>query len=280
LGPTIALLTDFGLDDAYVGIMKAVIRTICPSADFIDISHSISPQQICEAAFALLNAYPYFPAGTIFLVVVDPGVGGERRPIAVRGRNYTFVAPDNGLLSFALSEMDSFDAVELSNVTFHKPPVSHTFHGRDIFAPVAAYLACGKALEHFGKSVTDLQMLPVPEIVVENERLLGDVLHIDRFGNIISSIGEFAFTGQHTLRLRPRFGPGDKVWYVTDDRLQLEIGGYLLRQVRRSYTEVKRGDALLLIDSNGFLELAINQGNAAAAFGLQVGDKLNIKVLT
>jgi S-adenosylmethionine hydrolase len=204
LGPTIALITDFGIEDSYVGIMKGVMRKICPTADFIDISHSITRQNAREAALTLMNAYRYFPAGTIFLVVVDPGVGSERRPVAVSGDEYFFVAPDNGVLSYTLAELELLQAVSLSKEEYHLELVSQTFHGRDIFSPAAAHLAAGIALSELGEAIEDLQRLPAPELRLLKDRLLGEVTHIDHFGNVVTSIGELIRAGKNTIRLKPR----------------------------------------------------------------------------
>src|SRR5664279_4495717 len=151
----IVLLTDFGTTDSYVGVMKGVMLGIAPDAQFVDLTHAIEPQNIRQAAFTLLNSYRFFPAGTIFLVVVDPGVGSERKPIAVCAggsfaEGYTFVAPDNGVLSYVLHELGDAQAVELDNPAYHLAGISYTFHGRDIFAPAVAHLAAGIALDQLG----------------------------------------------------------------------------------------------------------------------------------
>jgi hypothetical protein len=193
--PTIALLTDFGISDIYVGVMKAVMRTICPTAQFIDITHSIQPQNVAQGAFALYNAYQFFPIGTIFLVVVDPGVGSQRRAIVAQYNGYKFVAPDNGVLSYVLNDSRQ-EIVELTNSAYRLKQTSATFHGRDIFAPAAAHLAAGKALLELGAPPDDMIRLPSPRMEIYGSRVTGEVLHIDHFGNIVTSIGTLTWENE------------------------------------------------------------------------------------
>jgi S-adenosylmethionine hydrolase len=273
---TVALLTDFGLDDVYVGVMKGVMRGICAEVDFIDVTHRIEAQSVREGAFALLNSYAYFPQGTVFLVIVDPAVGSARRPIAVQAGGYAFVAPDNGVLSYTLRQFDDLQAVELNLPQFHRQSISATFHGRDVFAPVAAHLAEGRRLDEIGTPISGLFEFPLPYLEVEAQRIMGEVLHIDHFGNVITSIGKVAWREQR-LELSPidnrqpmaRFGADSVVIYVQDERI---FG------VQRAYHEVERGQLLAQIDSNGYLELAVNQGNAAKRLQLTVGDRIEIRL--
>ncbi len=275
---TIALLSDFGTQDAYVGIMKGVMRGICPDADFIDVTHEIRPQAVGEAAFMLFNAYRYFPLGTVFLVVVDPGVGSARRAIALSDGDYGFVAPDNGVLSYALTALETVQAVSLTRREYHLQPVSQTFHGRDIFAPAAAYLAAGARLVDMGEVIEDVKRLAPPDFRLLDDRLVGEVMHVDHFGNVITSMGEFAFAGKNTLRLTPRFGDVQQVRYFTEDRLVVTCNGQVIRGVKQNYSSTGKGTLLMLLDSNGFLELAINQGNCAARLGLKVGDRIEVMI--
>jgi S-adenosylmethionine hydrolase len=239
--------------------------------------HTVRPQAVREAAFMLFNTYRYFPRGTVFLVVVDPGVGSTRRAIAVSDGDFSFVAPDNGVLSYVLAELEEVQAVSLTKPDYQLQPVSHTFHGRDIFAPAAAHLAAGARLSDLGDPVTDLQQLDLPLFRVLEDHLVGEVLHVDHFGNVISSLGEFAFAGPNTLRLSARFTELPEPRYFTGDRLSLKVGGQTLRGVHQSYSEHDPGSLLMLIDSNGFLEIAMKQGSAAAVLGLQVGDRIEVK---
>ncbi|NJL58241.1 SAM-dependent chlorinase/fluorinase, partial [bacterium] len=198
---TIALLTDFGLNDVYVGVMKGVIAGINPQARLLDITHAIPPQDVRQGALSLLDAYPYFPAGTIFLVVIDPGVGTARQPIAVQAGGYRFVAPDNGVLSYALATFDTLQVAALNNPDYRLPNVSQTFHGRDIFAPAAAHLAAGVPLALMGDALPDITRLPRPQLTVEGGHITGEVVHIDRFGNVITSIQRLTWQGNDRLTL-------------------------------------------------------------------------------
>jgi S-adenosylmethionine hydrolase len=275
---TIALLTDFGNDDIYVGVMKGVMRGIHPQADFIDITHTISPQHVREAAFSLSNAFRYFPKGTVFLVVVDPGVGSMRRPIAVQASGYTFIAPDNGVLSYALAFADHVEAVALDNPDYHLKNVSQTFHGRDIFAPVSAHLANGVPLAEIGSSVTDLVSLPVPRLEISPSSVQGEVLHIDRFGNLITSIGRLSWVDAERMTLYPAFG--EELFSVPINLSQAEVwvNQQNVSTIQRSYSDVRRGELLALLGSSGYLEISVNQGNAAQRLDVAVGDPVELKL--
>lgn len=271
---TIALLTDFGLTDAYVGVMKGVMLGLHPRAALVDITHGIQPQNVRQAALTLLTAYRYFPAGTVFLVVVDPGVGSTRRPVAVQAGDYGFVAPDNGVLSYTLAQLDAVRVVELETPT----GVSSTFHGRDIFAPAAARLARGDALGALGSPVGDLVQLPAPRLSVAPGTIRGEVVHIDHFGNVVTSIGRLERSARQTLTLRPAFG-GD-VTPLTVDAMsaQVSAGGVQVRGIHATYSEVEPGTLLALVGSSGLLELGVNQGSAAARLGVRIGDTVDVTV--
>ena len=204
--PVITLLTDFGLSDAYVGTMKGAILSICPGAQLIDLTHTIQPQNVRQAAYVLLTAYRYFPPHTIFLVVVDPGVGTARRPIAVATDHGFYVAPDNGVLSYIQPHVHIQQIVTLENSDYWLPIISQTFHGRDIFGPAAAHLASGVPITDFGPVIPRLVTLPDPRLEITSAAIHGEVLHIDHFGNIITSIGRLMWTGPDTLHLDPQFG--------------------------------------------------------------------------
>ncbi|RMG86329.1 MAG: hypothetical protein D6712_07790, partial [Chloroflexi bacterium] len=205
--PTIVLLTDFGVTDIYVGVMKGVMRAICPSATFIDLTHAVQPQNVREGAYHLFNSYRYFPEGTVFLVVVDPGVGSARRPIIVRANGYTFIAPDNGILAYTLQDLGGeYEAYELANPEYHMPDMSVTFHGRDIFAPGAAHAAAGVPLAQFGPRLEQIKSLPTPQMVIQEHKISGEVMHIDHFGNVATSIGKLRWLAPERLRLEPCFG--------------------------------------------------------------------------
>src|SRR5438093_1720880 len=191
--PVIALLTDFGTRDHYVGAMKGAALSICPDATLVDISHDLPAHDVLAAALELAASYKYFPAGTIFLVVVDPGVGSIRRGIAAEAGDHKFVAPDNGVLTAVFDEHPPKRVVELSERRYARPTVSRTFEGRDRFAPAAAWLAKGIELVALGRPAGDIQRLDLPRPVVEAGRISGRVLHVDRFGNLITNIDRRTF---------------------------------------------------------------------------------------
>lgn len=274
----IALLTDFGTTDAYVGIMKAVMMRIAPNTQFIDITHQIQPQNVNQAAFALLNSYRYFPSSTIFLCVVDPGVGGTRHPVAVNAGGYTFVAPDNGLLTHTLAEIGQFTAVTLTNSDYQLSPVSNTFHGRDIFAPTAAHLAVGVPLENFGTTITELHQLPKPVLEIEPLQITGQVIYTDHFGNIITSIGELSWSNRDQLIFRPRFSDTTQSLTIYPSQITVEIKDLTLSAIQRTYGETPQNHPLALISSGGFLEIAVNQGNAASRYNITTGVPVTLKI--
>ncbi len=278
MASTIALLTDFGTQDTYVGVIKAVMQGINPAAQFIDLTHEIRPQNVRQAALTLLNAYRYFPVGTVFLTVVDPGVGGARKAIAASGGGYHFVAPDNGLLSYVLDELPDKVIVELTNPDYRLPSVSHTFHGRDIFAPAAAHLAAGVPLESLGTAQSNYARQMMPMVNVTESAIIGQVLYSDHFGNIITSIGTFEWMSEGQVQLSPRFKKGLAPVTLAADTVTIKAGQVSLTGIQRSYSSSKLGEPLALIDSNGFLEIAINQGNAASRLNLPMTTQVIIQI--
>lgn len=270
----IALLTDFGTSDIYVGVMKGVIASINPNAQLIDLTHRIEPQNVRQAALSLMNAYRYFPPGTVFLTVVDPGVGSTRRPIAVRAGNYQFVAPDNGLLSYTLAQLGEATAVELEAPDSE---ISHTFHGRDVFAPAAARLAAGVPLEKLGQPLAKVIAMPFPQLSVTGRRVLGEVTHIDRFGNLTTSIGVMRWVTGERLLLKPAFGDSDaESLPISSESATVRIGQSRITGIRHTYSEAERGKLLTLVGSAGFLEISMNQANAAAALDVAIGDTVEL----
>jgi hypothetical protein len=247
---------------------------------FIDLTHDIRPQNVRQAALTLLNAYRYFPAGTVFLTVVDPGVGGARKAIAATGGGYHFVAPDNGLLSYVLDELPEKQIVELTNPDYRLPHVSHTFHGRDIFAPAAAYLAAGVPLESLGNPQANYAKQMMPMVNVTEKAIVGQVLYNDHFGNIITSIGTFEWIDDGQLLLTPRFKKGLVPVTLAADQVTITVGQVKLKGIQRTYSAGKLGEPLALIDSSGFLEIAINQGNAAARLNLPMTTQVVIHLGT
>ena len=277
MNPTIALLTDFGLEDIYAGVMKGVILDICPDARLVDITHAIEPQHVRQGAIALRDACTYFPHGTIFLVVVDPGVGSDRRLVAVRAGGYAFVGPDNGVLTYALEKLDADQQiVELLNPEFRLPQVSTTFHGRDVFAPAAAHLAAGVPLERLGPSLERLVQLPRPELNIVGASVTGEITQIDHFGNVTTSIGQLRWVQEDRLLLEPSVEPQRGPLMVNASEAAVTLNGQTIHEIRVSYSEALRGDLLALVGSTGYLELAVNQGNAAQRLEASVGNRVEL----
>lgn len=262
----VTLTTDFGLQDAYVAIMKGVILKIAPEAQVIDYTHGINPGNIVEAAYLLRSGYRYFPRGTVHVVVVDPGVGSDRRAIVVQTPEATFVGPDNGVFTLVVEDArqdwgNSVQTIELTERRFWLPEVSATFHGRDIFAPSAAWLARGTALHEFGRALTTLTTaqlsLPVP---LGARELQGQIIHIDRFGNCITNITE-----EHLYK------------HELGQRIVVQIIDQQLPGLFRTYMDGPPGTPMCLIGSSGHVELAVFNGNAAQYLGVAIGDKLRVR---
>lgn len=253
----ITLTTDFGMRDPYVGSMKGVIHRIAANVHIVDLTHDISPQDVLEAALFLATAAPHFPAGTVHVAVVDPGVGGPRRAIAAQAAGQVFVCPDNGILSLVEREYGIDHARAISNSALMREFVSATFHGRDVFAPVAAHLVRGVPMELVGEPAGSLIGLDVPGVEEAASGLLrGRIIHIDRFGNAISNVA------RHRIQDRPV--------------RQVRSGGFVMREVFRTYSDVPVGDPVVLFGSCDFLEIAINKGNASEIIGLARGDELEV----
>ena len=253
----ITLLTDFGDRDVYVGVMKGAIARIDPGLRTIDLTHQIPPQNLLAARFALLNAYPYFPDDTVHVAVVDPGVGSSRRCIAVKLTTGYVVCPDNGLCSGILDR--AISAVELTNTNYWRvPEPSNTFHGRDIFAPVGAYLAKGISLNDLGTAIdlASLVRLNLPEVEVSRSQITGSIQYIDHFGNLITNIPAKLLVG--------------KSWQVQIDPQAINSGN--------TYGDVATGKAISLIGSHGWVEIAINGGNASAELNLTWRDRIQLTV--
>ncbi len=267
----ITLTTDFGTRDAYVAAMKGVMLDICPEARFVNITHQISPQDVMEAAFVLRQAVPYFPADTVHLVVVDPGVGTGRRPVAVQHGAHHYVGPDNGIFPLVLGTSSPSQAVELDRKPFWRTTSpSQTFHGRDIFAPVAAHVAAGQALSEMGSRVNELKPLRWAEPIADDEGLQGWVVHIDRFGNCITNISRSTLAAS---------APDDT---TADGALPIEsgfkcfVGSSSFTSIRPTYGDVAEGEPLLLFGSSDFLEVSVNAGNAAELLDIRKGDSVNL----
>ena len=259
--PIITLTTDFGTRDPWVGIMKGVMLGICPEARLVDLSHDIAPQDVLEGALCLEAAASFFPAGTIHLAVVDPGVGSSRRPLALRAGGQCYVGPDNGLLSLVLDGSGGHvDAVELTEPKYRLLPTSQTFHGRDIFAPAAAHLALGVRLERLGPAVTDPVRLVLPAARHGDGLVRGEVIGVDRFGNLLTSL-----TGKDVAALE---GP----W-----TLVVEIGDVRVDGLVPTYSSARPGGMGAVVGSTGRLEVFVREGSARSALGLGRGAPVVVK---
>jgi S-adenosylmethionine hydrolase len=252
--PLIALLTDFGLADHYVGTMKGVVLGICPEATLVDITHDIPAHDVRTGARQLAAAYRYFPAGTIFLVVIDPGVGSTRRGIAAETAEHRFVAPDNGVLSAVFDEVPPRRVVELTERKFARPTISRTFEGRDRFAPAAAWLACGTAITALGRSAPAPLRLTWPAVVECGDAVSGEVELVDRFGNLITNLDR---------GLVERFVQGGAA--------DISIAGRPVPRLVATYAEAAAGELCALLGSSDRLEIAVRGGSAARQLGLGVG---------
>jgi len=270
----ITLTTDFGVDDAYVATMKGVILSINPGANIVDITHSIEPQNIRQAAFILDYSYRYFPKKTVHVAIVDPGVGSERRGVVLKTPSALFVAPDNGVLSYVINELSSnedltvqyskdqdlvtlgngFEAIAITEPRFWRHPVSTTFHGRDIFAPVAAALSLDISPYELGEKITSLQIFPIPKPFVDYQgNLAGNVLYIDHFGNLITNIKKSDLPGKDIL---------------------IEAAGHSIQGITNYYAE---GEGLMaIIGSSGYLEISLKNGNAADFLNIGIGDEIKV----
>jgi S-adenosylmethionine hydrolase len=252
--PVIALLTDFGTRDHYVGAMKGVIAGICPDASCIDITHDIEPHDVLAAALELSASYRFFPAGTVFLVVVDPGVGSSRRPMAADAGGFKFVGPDNGVLTLVFRESKPKRVVELTQRKYARPTVSRTFEGRDRFAPAAAWLSKGVDISVLGKSLAAWTMLDVPEPAVTDTQITAEVVRVDRFGNLITNLDRRAFE---------RFAEAGP--------FSICVGNRIIEKVVGTYAEAASGHACALFGSSDHLEIAVNGANAADRLQLARG---------
>lgn len=274
MNSVITLTTDFGADDAYVAIMKGVILSTNPEVNIVDITHSVEPQNVYQAAFILGYTYRYFPKKTVHVAVVDPGVGSERRGVILKTPSALFVAPDNGILSYVIDELSSskgsvaqyspdqdlvtlgkgFEVVAITEPRFWRQPVSTTFHGRDIFAPVAATLTLDISPYELGEKITSLHVFPILKPLVDYQgNLIGHILHIDHFGNLITNIKRVNLPGKD---------------------IPIEVAGRLIQGITDYYAE---GEELMaIIGSSGYLEIALKNGSAADFLNIGIGDEIKV----
>ncbi len=252
----IALLTDFGTSDGFVGSVKGVIKSINKNADIIDISHDITPFDILEASIVLNASYRYFPEKTIFVCVVDPGVGTERKPIAVETEKYIFIAPDNGLLTLPLKNEKIKSIVEISNKKYILERETETFHGRDIFAPAAAYLSKGVEIHQLGKKLNQIKKLNIPQPLKTDKEIVGQIIKFDRFGNGITNLTD-----------------------IPENPKEITVNGYKIQKVCKAFLEGEKDKLNLIKGSFGFYELFVPMDSAKDRFNLKTGEKVIVKLL-
>ena len=255
----ITFTTDFGLSDWFVGTMKGVVLGMAPQTQIIDISHAVPSGNRRAGAFALRSAFGYFPKGTVHVAVVDPGVGSNRRAIAVETRNYLFLGPDNGVLSWALIDEDVLAIHSLDHSKYFLPRVGRTFHGRDVFAPVAAHLAKGLPIAKLGWKQASFVRLPWPEPRVQRSKIRGEVLHLDKFGNAISNIDASAVSA-----------------LSVNAGIEVRLGRKRIGGLSPCFASVPQGQPVAVIGSSGFLEIAVNGGNAARLLKISIGNPVHV----
>jgi hypothetical protein len=264
--PVISLMTDFGIKDGTVGVMKGVIWGICPTAQISDLSHMIQAQNIYEAAYHFARSVPYFPKGSVHVVVVDPGVGTQRRPMAARIGDWFYVGPDNGSITGLLerAELQGWpcEFVDLNQKKYWLPNISHTFHGRDIFSPVAAHLANGVPLHELGSAIINPVRIHMPKPIKTENGWHGEVIHIDHFGNIASNIrAEHLDEGMNRK-----------------EQIQVKIKNQEIDGLVNTFGERSAGDLIALVGSTGNLGISVVNGNAAAGLGVKVGDIIEVHI--
>ena len=258
--PIITLTTDFGLKGPFVGSMKGVILEINPKVQIIDISHEINPFDLLDASFLISCAYPYFPAGSVHCIVVDPGVGSERRPILAVTKKYFFVAPDNGVLSYIFEKEEPVEVIHLRENEFFLKDVSQTFHGRDIFAPVSAWLTKGINPRCMGPPIQDYLKLTLPKagISEDKKRICGQVIHIDVFGNLLTNITRDLFHNRST------------------GELKVKVNDICIERICQAYDDLEKGAMGAVMGSQGYLELFANQDSLAKRWGIHKGDPVEL----
>jgi S-adenosylmethionine hydrolase len=278
VSPIIALITDFGAIDPFVGIMKGVIAKISPGIELIDITHNIPPGDIRRAAIILWQSKSYFPSGTIFLTVVDPGVGSSRRGLIISAGDHIYIGPDNGIFTFVIDSQPK--CWELKNQNYKLSHPSTTFHGRDIFAPAAAYTANGVPCSEFGPVVSNLQNLPAPRLSISPGQIQGEILHQDRFGNLLTSLGKIITFNQMTLGIEPWLDVGsessEKI-RITKSKSSLALpDGRVLPWVE-TFADLPEDECGVVIGSSGLLELVANRKSAADLLTLSSGEIITLQ---
>jgi len=276
--PLIALLTDFGNQDPFCGIMKGVLAKIAPGIPYIDISHEIPPGDIRHAAITLWQSRPYFPDGTVFLCVVDPGVGTDQRGIILQSGANTFIGPDNGIFTFILDQ--GFQAWELQNPEFALPNPTNTFHGRDIFAPAAAFVARGIPGSEFGRVIQDLILLSPPYLrSPDAQSLQGEILYADHFGNLLTSLGCFTHVNEEIIKFSPWFLSAKKPLTPQTfliNLIDINLPNGISLPLVSTFTEAPPEGCAALIGSCGLIEIVANQKSAAVMLDLHTGDHITL----
>ena len=262
--PIITLLTDFGTADSYAAAMKGAILTVHPEARIVDLTHEAPAHDIRAAAFLLKSCYPYFPRGTIHVAVVDPGVGGSRLPIILTTAEQYFIGPDNGIFTYVIETEEVRDVRSITARHYMRETVSPTFHGRDVFAPAAAYLARGVSKEAFGEPVAEPVRFELPRAVLSGRTIRASVLHVDRFGNVVLCV-----TRRQLEQAQERTGTRD---------LRCVAGGAEISGLRMHYEGAPPGRPFFLFGSAGYLEIAADRASAAALTGLSPGDEVQIEL--
>lgn len=261
---TIVLLTDFGNQDHFVGVMKGVIYSITPYVNIIDLCHEIPIGNITKAALVLKNSFKYFPKESVFVVVVDPGVGSDRKKLLIKTDKYYFVGPDNGVFSYTLENSKIIKIIELTNDKYWLKPISNTFHGRDIFSPIAAYIINGINIMNFGNEINSYKRLPFINPEFNKNEILGKIIDIDKFGNLISNISiDFL----------------NKYLKVNKDKYLIEISNKIIYGIKDFYSEVKQGEPIVLVGSTGMLEVSIYMNNASIILDTKINDPIKIKTM-
>ncbi len=263
--PIITLTTDFGMNDHYVAAIKGVILWINPHINIVDITHTIPAHDILEAAFIINNAYPHFPPKSIHIIVVDPGVGSSRRPLLVCTDNHFFVAPDNGVLTFILEQEHVSESYELTAQHYWRGVASDTFHGRDIFAPVAGWLSKGTQPKNFGEAIDNLKKIeiPVPKRI-DDHRIMSEIIHIDYFGNAVLNVNMDYLIGMDREIFKNSF--------------RLKSGNVIIADFKKTYSEGEPGKPFFLFNSSNFLEIAMNKTPAASILNLKRGSEVLIEI--
>jgi S-adenosylmethionine hydrolase len=258
--PIITLTTDYGTSDHLVGVLKGVILRIVPNATVVDINHQVTPFDLLDGALTIGTAYRYFPPRTVHVVVVDPGVGTQRRPILVSGDQQYFVAPDNGVLSLIYEREPAISVRHITAEHYFLNPVSNTFHGRDVFAPAAAWLAKSFQTEAFGEEITDYARFTMPRAKPAGAALKGVVLRVDAFGNLMTN-----FTAEDLAQVA-----------LADGKIKLQVGGKRVEQLAQTFAQGPAGEPVAIMGSSGFLEIAVNKGHAARTLGANRGAEVTL----